>query len=130
MNQAFRVLGNSDVSALAGRYITCPWLVFNRAHDTFLPKPYPIIESTNIIFDSCDKKFVYYVLFKEFYPKLQKVYLNSHPCDPNVFLRFKHSNIEIHLIEDFWGYKRWTIDMENVKLITHKELKHIMKNLE
>lgn len=131
MNLSLSVSGNTGVRSLAGKHITHSWLIFNQVHDIFLPKPLPLIESSSIIFNSCDKNFVYYALHPEFFPKLQKVYLASHPCESDVFRRFRNLDIEINLIDNLRGYKsRWANDMKNVKLISNEELKHIMKNLE
>jgi hypothetical protein len=94
-----------------------------------------MIESTDIIYNFCDKNFVYYTLYPDFYPNVQNVYLGSHPCDTNVFTRFKDKNITIYLVDNFKRYKDrysniYNDDSNNIKIITYDELKHIMLNLE
>jgi hypothetical protein len=124
MDIAFKVVGNQGVRNLPNKRVANPWLVYEKACNTFLPIPTPIIESNNIFYDDCDKNFVYYTLIPRFYPKLQKVYLNS---QPGVLWRFKNSHVQIYLTTNFHQYKkRWAKDMDNVKLINKDEFRELI----
>jgi hypothetical protein len=47
---------------------------------------FPVVE--NLFLLDCDKNFVFFWLNCSTFPNVKKIYLSSHPCDPNVFNRF------------------------------------------
>ena len=56
------------------------------------PRPYPRFPwCQSAFFDGNDKNFAFYWLFPHKFPALRDVYLNSHPCDWNIHLRFPKS---------------------------------------
>ena len=44
-----------------------------------------------LILNNCEKNFVYYNLNSRIFPNLEKVYSDSHPCDPDVLHRFANN---------------------------------------
>lgn len=129
------VSGSSTLGKLKNQHVKQKWLIYNNVYDNHLPVPLPKIDSTDIIYNFCDKNFVCYTLYPDFYPKAQNIYLASHPCDTNVFARFKGKNVTIHLVDNFKRYKDryenlYGENADNIKIITYEELKHIMTNLE
>ncbi|XWV25954.1 hypothetical protein QJ857_gp1126 [Tupanvirus soda lake] len=80
----------------------------------------PIFTANKVFLLSCDKNFVYYWLNKSTFPNASVIYLSSHPCELVVF--YRNFN-EICLHDHYKHYKkRWADDLENVKIITTKEI--------
>ena len=99
--KAHIVNGSLKLNNLKGQHIKEKWLLYNNVYDRHLPMPLPTIDSTNIIYNYCDKNFVFYTLYPEFYPKLQNIYLGSHPCETSLFARFKNKNVTFYLLNNF-----------------------------
>jgi len=73
--------------------------VFKRAHTLYINR--------------CDKNFVYYWIEEKVFPSAKVIYLNSHPCDPRVFHRFKSATIFLN--KRYQHYKeRWAPNRENI----------------
>lgn len=71
-----------------------------------------------VIFDNCDKNFVYYTFRKDIFPDVEIFILNSHPCDFAVMHRFADKNIYCGYITSTY-YKRYLGDW------WYPETKHI-----
>ena len=56
----------------------------------------PIFTCKNVIFDRCNKNFVYYWLKPTIFPNVKNIYLKSNPADPKVLHRFDSTNIYFH----------------------------------
>jgi hypothetical protein len=96
MASTLRILGGAfnKISEHNLRHIN---VVFDRCGNNFYPYP-PKLKFNNIkniVFDNCDKNFVFYLLTESIFPDMnnvEKIYLNSHPCDKKVFLRICRKN--------------------------------------
>lgn len=66
--------------------------------------------------DHCDKNFVYYWLYPSNFPQVERIYLNSHPCEYRVMHRFS-SDVQIFLSSHYSSYKtRWADDLPHVTI--------------
>ncbi|XWV24712.1 hypothetical protein QJ856_gp1071 [Tupanvirus deep ocean] len=80
----------------------------------------PVFMANKVFIMNCDKNFVYYWLDKSTFPNANTIYLCSHPCEPPVLSRKFN---EIKLLDHYQCYKnRWAFDLDNVKIITQKEI--------
>lgn len=90
-----------------------------------------------LVVDHCDKNFVYYWIKPSVFPKVRKIFLLSHPCEPFLFniwynlSRSENSVVPtIYLAEWYQRYKnRWANDMENVLIINENEIKVLSSKL-
>lgn len=81
------------------------------------------VESEEIIITHCDKNFVYYWLDRNVFPNAKKIYLNSHPCEAEVFYR----KFNIQMSDNYKSYRaRWAPDSPNVNIISQKEMDEII----
>lgn len=80
------------------------------------PQDYPRFpNATSVTMDRCDKNFVFYWLHEGVFPNINQIYLNSHPCEPQVLHRFPHANF--YLSKSFGHYKtRWAETRANLVL--------------
>lgn len=71
----------------------------------------PIILSQYIVFDQCDKNFVYYHMYRDRFPLMKSLVLNSHPCEPSVvrFLQSEASHGRQIVVTQRWSMfvRRW-----------------------
>lgn len=98
----------------------------------------PLFPNTkNVVFDRCDENFVYYWLNKQTFPDLSYIFLNSHPCEPNVFHRFcsKHPHERVPIfLGNQWEtfYERWgwfqNERMKNLMLVPRDEMMIVIDN--
>lgn len=88
----------------------------------FHPLNGPIFLNCNkLILHQCDKNFVYYWLRKYYFPKLEYVYCNSHPCGPAVLNRMKHENINLVLSKHYSSFKnKWACNNSNITIVDDK----------
>ena len=89
----------------------------------------PIFKKAETIFmTECDKNFVYYWLDKRTFPNVQRIFLNSHPCEMPVLHRF--NDALLYLNENERGYKeRWARTNINVNLLENKIMKILFDKL-
>lgn len=94
-------------------------------------------DTKNVVFDRCDKNFVYYWLNKQTFPDLSYIFLNSHPCEPNVFHRFcsKHPDKRVPIfLGEQWRryYERWgwfqSERIKNLMLVPRDEMMVVIDN--
>jgi hypothetical protein len=90
MASSLRIFGNS-ILRLSGHSFRYSNVIFHNCGDIHRFAPIPKFEGVkNIVFDKCDKNFVYYWLSEAIFQKFEnidKIMLNSHPCEKNVFMR-------------------------------------------
>lgn len=68
-----------------------------------------------VTMNHCDKNFVFAWLQPVVFPKVETIYLNSHPCEPQVFKRFPQA--KWYLLEEYKWYKnKWAADYNNVHI--------------
>lgn len=75
-------------------FVDCP---------NFLPNlKIPRNEAKVVFFENCDRNFIYYYLYPSLFPKATHFYLNSHPCQADVFRRFNriHFNSPLSMIPE------------------------------
>lgn len=69
----------------------------------------PIVQAHTVVFDNCDKNFVYYRLNDRTFPCMTTLILHSHPCDPKIvqwMAKQHHMRILVH--ENRYYYiNRW-----------------------
>ena len=107
-------------------------IVLEDGFDDFLGDVFPYAHT--VIFDKCDKNFVYYNLNKDTFPRIDSVILNSHPCEPCVLKTFNEKPYFVYqltphyydLFERRWGFER----VGNVQKIEDNEYKDLLKSLE
>ena len=64
--------------------------------------------------------FIIGFLTRKIFPKLETLYLASHPCEPIVLGRLEEQNITTYLHESYAGYlTRW--NFEKINVISHKD---------
>ena len=78
-----------------------------------------VFDAETIFVSGCNKNFVYYNIDKHIFPKATKLYLSSHPAEPQFFNR-DFDNIYVTYLS---VYKRWTQNRPNVKFITGEEFR-------
>ncbi|ARF07988.1 hypothetical protein Catovirus_1_38 [Catovirus CTV1] len=72
-------------------------------------------EAENVVVYNCDKNYVYYYIKDDLFPKINNLYLISHPCEPAFFSRFNNSNQKIFLADYYKSYQsRWAPEKENL----------------
>lgn len=63
----------------------------------------PVFHCHYLTFDECNKNFVYYWFFPFIFPQTRLVFLNSHPCDPDVFRRVSELGPGARMyVADWW----------------------------
>ena len=86
--------------------------------------PKPIVLSKVVVLDRCDKNFIYYFLDEKTFPLMNKLYLNSHPCEPVVveWMENRAFDIDIYIHEKWEIFiKRWGYENSAVKIISNAE---------
>ena len=75
-------------------------IVFDKCGDIH---PFNVVfkEAETVVYNDCDKNFVYYWLKQSVLPSVKHVYLISHPCEPEVFYRWENTDVKIYVD------KRW-----------------------
>jgi hypothetical protein len=125
-----RIVGNQAWKSFTGKYIMNKKIVIRKCVDIHPYKDGPVFNCAETIFmDECDKNFVYYWLNEKTFPAIEKVYLLSHPCDPQVFRRFSQSpKTIIYLSDDFGQYKeRWAKKQDNIIVLSHVTIKQYLQ---
>lgn len=91
----------------------------------------PVFNCKTVVVERCDKNFVYYWLNHKTFPNVTNIFLLSHPCEPNLFLRWyyiqKYSQNatipNIYLSHWYSRYKdRWASEMENVQTLNETDI--------
>lgn len=92
----------------------------------------PIFKNvTHLSYVQCDKNFVYYTIGITCFPKLEHLYICSHPCDPSTFRRYQNKAVTLYVSDHYRNYvERWATEMDNVKVVKHDELITIIEKLE
>jgi len=73
------------------------------------------LEAENVIVYNCDQFYVYNYVNENIFPKLNNLYLFSHPCGPRFFTRFNEPDHKIYLANFYDNYKlRWAPGKENL----------------
>jgi len=92
----------------------------------------PVIRTDTAVFENCNKNFIYYWATSRVLPKLQYLYLFSHPCEPDVFRRLNSMGITIYMDEQYGNYygKRWAgglIEKDTLKILDNQSV-HVILN--
>ena len=115
-------------------------VILSRYGDIYPFKNGPIFECDTLFLDCCDKNFLAYWLTRNTFPKLQKLYVGSHPCHGYTLCELmplkndEYKKIsaynEIYVIETFYNYykNRWWSDIDNIKSITDSDFKKEMES--
>lgn len=94
----------------------------------------PVVNTEIVVFENCDKNFVYYWATPRVLPKAKHVYLFSHPCEPIVFRTLDKMNVIIHMDEPWKRYaERWAPRMlaeGRIKIIKDYEARNFIQNLD
>lgn len=89
----------------------------------------PIINSQTIIFDMCNKNFIFYNLNRVTFPKMRSVILNSHPCEPEImhFLdRESQKGTKVCFTEHWRTYvRRWAPSDSKIKILAHEDFEKL-----
>lgn len=127
--------------SLDGKTIKNKNVILSRYGDIHPRFDGPIFECETLFLDCCDKNFLAYWLTRNIFPKVQKLYLGSHPCDfytlilssneNGIYKRVSKFN-EIFLTEDYYRhYKaRWWPDIDNIESITKSDYEKEMASYE
>lgn len=89
-------------------------------HPNELPVSPIFYRAKKVFITDCDKNFVYYWLHRSLFPSCKEFYLTSHPCEPEVFYRFKSYEIVnslpiLYLSDSLKSYKRrWAENISNI----------------
>lgn len=87
------------------------------------------LNAENVIITNCDKNYVYYYVDDYIFPKIDNLYLLSHPCDPKFFWRFRGQNHKVFLANYYKNYQsRWAPEKENLCLYNVDEFLELEKN--
>ena len=139
MNIATKITGQQFVK-LSNKVITCPKVIFTQCMDIHPFSKGPIFDHARYVYlDGCNKNFVYYWLNRKTFPNVQKIYLNSHPCQSNVLHRFakykandyvtmvgiydQRYAIPIVLSDNYERYKtRWFKELNNVSTMSNDKM--------
>jgi hypothetical protein len=117
-------------------------VILSRYGDIHPFKNGPIFECDTLFLQCCDKNFLAYWLGHTTFPKLQKLYVDSHPCDSYTLCDYVHlengdlkkisAYNEIYLTENFYKHykNRWWSDIDNIKSITFSDFEKEMKKYE
>jgi hypothetical protein len=94
----------------------------------------PVIDAETVIFDDCNKNFVFYWAIPRVLPTAKYVYLFSHPCEPDVFGTLNRMGTTIYL-KDCWGRyaRQWAPTMVKegrIKLMGQLEIKKFLESLD
>lgn len=82
--------------------------MFHKGFDSHVNDIFPTTKT--LIFNNCDKNFVYYNVSSRKFPVLETIISNSHPCDWDVLRRFKDNpDYEAYLIDKYYSKyeNRW-----------------------
>jgi hypothetical protein len=137
MASTLQIFGRT-FNKLSGHNFRYSNIIFNRCSDyhPFTPKP-NFTNVKSVTFDNCDKNFVYYWLTKAIFQdmnKLEKIYLNSHPCEKNIFQQIGKKNgdakPEVFVNERYSNLvKRWAyfdyqqkVPMKNIVTMTTENI--------
>ena len=106
--------------------------MFNACGDIHPSHDYNTYPETKTIFaNNCDKNFVYYWMYKShIFPKVENLYLNSHPCESVMFSRW--SDINVYLIEHYrymFGFD-WAKESSRIKIIKQKDYQALLASYE
>lgn len=78
----FRVRGSAAFRELPTRApIRASGVMLERCGDLHPFNPKPSFTATDVVLHECDKNFCSYWLWPDVFPHVQRIYLNSSPCD-------------------------------------------------
>jgi hypothetical protein len=99
----------------------------------------PILECETLFLYKCDKNFLAYWLNRRTFPKANKVYINSHPCQSHTLItldpdgnenewKYISKFNEIYLHEHFYNHykNKWWSDIDSIKNITDSDFEKKM----
>ncbi|CAH6420003.1 Hypothetical protein HVR_LOCUS1056 [uncultured virus] len=86
----------------------------------------PKFLANTLFVHNCDKNFVYYWVNKSVFPNMKKLYLMSHPCEPEVL----NQRIDrIYLANSYLRYKnRWAPRCNNVTMMEYEKMETEMNS--
>lgn len=94
----------------------------------------PVINAETIVFENCDKNFVFYWAIPRVLPIAQRVYLFSHPCEPDVFRTLNRMGVTTYMDEYWRRYaEKWAPTMlaeGKIKIMKSSEAKNYIHNLD
>lgn len=94
----------------------------------------PVVDAKIVVFDDCDKNFVYYWAIPRVLPSAKHVYLFSHPCEPVVFRTLNKMGVTVRMNEHWQHYAmRWApamIGEGKIKIIKDVEAKNFLNTLD
>ena len=139
MTSITKILGK-DFVKLSGNVSTFSKIIFTQCGDIHPFSNHPIFNDTKYVYmKNCDKNFVFYWLRRNIFPNAIKIYLDSHPCEPDVLHRFSKidknhflvgggycdpaDGVSIILTENYKRYKnRWANELDNVTIASSNSI--------
>ncbi len=80
----------------------------------------PLVLSSIVIFDRCDKRFVHmWMRNRGVFPHMKTLVLRSHPCTPEIvhWMKTQH-HLDIYVSDIYWSYlERWGVVPEHMHKI-------------
>jgi hypothetical protein len=128
------VNGREEWSSYAGKIINDKIVVLKQMGDIHPYENPPKFSCETIMLDQCDKNFVYYWLDSSVFTNVKNIFLLSHPCESNFFLRWYYIQNyyptrtipNIFLAHYYERYKnRWARGMENVIILDEDNIKNL-----
>lgn len=105
-------------------------IVLEDGFDDVLGDMFP--HAHTVIFDKCDKNFVYYNLTRDRFPRLDNAILNSHPCEPCVLRRFyEKPHLVYQLTPHYYDlFEKRYERVDNIQKIEKDEYYDLLKSFE
>jgi hypothetical protein len=135
---AFKITGSVMWRAMKGCKLRNQTVLIEGMGDFYGYQRGPAFDAETVIVHRCDKNFVHYTIRPAQFPKVKTLYLNSHPCEPQLlgeWGRIERKPGEeppptLWLSDWFGGYKRrWSPDYENIKVMPQEELARMIEEL-
>lgn len=85
----------------------------------------PLVLSQRVIFDCCDKNFIYYHLNKDTFRRTDTIILNSHPCEPKVVRYLQDEadrGVKVYFTEPWKLFvQKWAHSGSRIKILPKDE---------
>jgi len=128
-----RLLITCDQQWASTKNVSVDLVHFREMGDTH-PFQGPVINARTVVFENCDKNFVYYWAIPRVLPSARYVYLFSHPCEPLVFQTLNKMGVLISIDEYWQRYaEKWAPTMlkeGKIKIMKQCEAKNLIHNLD
>lgn len=127
------LMKRAPIKDINTRVCTDENIIFYNGHDKFLGDIFP--EAKILFLNYCEKNFIYNNMSRKIFPKVEKVFSNSHPCSHGVMHRFANNPAYVgYLTPEFYQHflhKRWwEKDTDYIREISYENYTEYISNFD